>query len=127
MRFSSVLPVFALITGLTSADPTDEDVTLEARDAGGIGLVKLDLGKGKSYTGVGKPAYCYNLPYNIKYFNLYSDKTKSLVGCFDCRVYTGTNCQGSYVSLEGQEKAFLTKGGKKPHYKSWKCKCKEEW
>ncbi|KAL3605322.1 hypothetical protein FPOAC2_00265 [Fusarium poae] len=128
MHFSSIIPIFAVIASLTNANPTpDDEPVLETRDQGGIALIELDLGKGKSYTGVGSPGKCYNLPWNIKYFDVYSDDTKSVISCFDCRVYTGSNCGGSYVTLGGQQKAFLTKGGKKPHYKSWECKCKEEW
>ncbi|KAL6919002.1 hypothetical protein ACHAPO_009275 [Fusarium lateritium] len=128
MHFSSILPIFAVIVGLTNANPTpDDEPVLETRSEGGIALIELDLGKGKYYTGVGSPGKCYNLPWNIKYFDVYSDKTKSVISCFDCRVYTGSNCKGSYVTLGGQEKAFLAKGGKKPQYKSWECNCKEEW
>ncbi|RGP77599.1 hypothetical protein FLONG3_4290 [Fusarium longipes] len=126
MHFSSILPVFAFMATLASANPIEEDITLEARDASGINLIKLDLGKGKSFTGVGEPGRCYNLPHNIKTFDVFSDKTKSLVSCFDCRVWTKDNCQGSFVELEGF-KAFSAKGGKKPQYRSWKCKCKDEW
>ncbi|KAL4730845.1 hypothetical protein ACLX1H_002887 [Fusarium chlamydosporum] len=123
MHFSSILPALTLLAGLTSAMPVEDDDMLETRDAGGINLIKLRIAKGKSYTGVGKPGHCYNLPSNIKSFNVWSDDTKSLVGCFDCKVWTGPNCSGSFVSLEG-EQAFLAKGGKKPTYKSWKCQCK---
>ncbi|CAF3573540.1 hypothetical protein FGSG_00230 [Fusarium graminearum PH-1] len=127
MHFSSILPIVAVIAGFASANPTPDEPVLETRTDGGIELIELDLGKGKSYTGVGRPGKCYNLPWNIKSFHAYSDDTKSVISCFDCRVYTKSNCGGSYVSLGGQQKAFMEKGGKKPQYKSWKCKCKEEW
>jgi hypothetical protein len=129
MHFSSILPVFTLIVGLTSANPIDDDPILETRDNSGIDLIKLDLKKGKSYNGVGKPGECYKLPWNVKNFDGDSDETKSYVSCFECRVYYTPNCKGSYFGIGGQEeaKAFDAKGGKKPHYKSWKCKCKDEW
>ncbi|PTD12462.1 hypothetical protein FCULG_00002832 [Fusarium culmorum] len=120
MHFSSILPIVA-------RKPHPDEPVLETRHEGGIELIELDLGKGKSYTGVGRPGKCHNLPWNIKSFHVYSDDTKSVISCFDCRVYTGSNCRDSFVTLGGQQKSFSVKGGKKPQYKSWKCKCKKEW
>ncbi|WZH49513.1 uncharacterized protein QYS62_010714 [Fusarium acuminatum] len=128
MRFTSILPIVAIGLGVTNAVAIDDDNVLDARaphcPPQGIELIKLKIKKGKYFTGVGKPGQCYDLPSNIKSFDVYSDDTKSLVGCFDCEVYTGKHCSGSSVSLEG-EQAFMFKGAKHPTYKSWKCKCKD--
>ncbi|KAF4332549.1 hypothetical protein FBEOM_13648 [Fusarium beomiforme] len=123
MHFSSLIPIIALGLGAVKGMAIEEDSVLDTRTDHcnpGIDLIKLKIKPGKSFTGVGKPGKCYNLPANVKNFDLDSDDTKSLIGCFDCKVYTGVNCKGSYVSLEGEQN-FQFKTTKKPHYKSWKC------
>jgi hypothetical protein len=128
MRFTSILPIVAIGLGVTNAAAIDDDNMLDARaphcPPQGIELIKLKIKKGKSFTGVGKPGQCYNLPGNIKTFDVNSDDTKSLVPCFDCKVYTGKDCTKDFVSLEG-EQAFMFKGGNKKTYKSWRCDCKD--
>ncbi|ENH61722.1 hypothetical protein FOVG_00151 [Fusarium oxysporum f. sp. pisi HDV247] len=123
MHLSSLIPIITLSLGAANAMAIEEEGTLEARSDQcnpGINLIKLKIKPGKYFTGVGKPGKCYNLPANIKYFDVYSDDTKSLVSCFDCKVYTEVNCKGSYVSIEGADN-FAFKTTKKPHYKSWRC------
>ncbi|SPJ90417.1 uncharacterized protein FTOL_13298 [Fusarium torulosum] len=127
MRFTSILPIVAIGLGVTNAVAIDDDNMLDARAPScppqGIELIKLKIKKGKFFTGVGKPGQCNDLPSNIKTFDVNSDDTKSLVGCFDCEVYTGEHCTGSSVTLEGQQ-AFMFKGAEHPTFKSWRCKCK---
>ncbi|KAF5720489.1 hypothetical protein FMUND_4311 [Fusarium mundagurra] len=124
MHLSSLMTIITLSLG-ASAMAIEEDTALEARTDQcnqGIDLIQLKLKPGKLFTGVGKPDKCYNLPAGIKHIDVDSDDTKSLVSCFDCKLYTGANCKGSFVSLEGADN-FAFKTTKKPHFKSWKCGC----
>jgi len=125
MLFSNIL----LLAGIAAAlpEPIEEDSTLEARAPGGIKLIKLRVSKKSTYTGVGFPGQCKNLPSNIKTFIEKSPDTKSILSCFQCTVYTGPNCSGDETTLEGQQaKAFSKHGGNKVTYKSWKCECKDD-
>lgn len=125
MRFSNIL----LLAGVAAAlpEPIEEDTTLEARAPGGIRLIKLRVNKKSTFTGVGFPGQCNNLPSNVKTFDIDSPDTKSILSCFECTVYTGHGCSGTSVTLEGQRaKAFSKHGGKKEIYKSWKCECKDD-
>ncbi|KAI7759084.1 hypothetical protein LZL87_012823 [Fusarium oxysporum] len=128
MRFASIHPIVTIGLGVTNAVAIDDDNMLDTRaprcPPQGIELIKLKIKKGKYFTGVGKPGQCYNLPSNIKTFDVNSDDTKSLVSCFDCEVFIGKDCHGTFVSLEG-EKAFMFKGAKHPTFKSWRCECKK--
>ncbi|KAF4432137.1 hypothetical protein F53441_13856 [Fusarium austroafricanum] len=120
MQFYSLITM-ALALGATNASPIDNDVEIESRSCtAGIDLLKLKIKPGKFFTGAGKPGKCYELPENVKTFDLFSDDTKSLVKCFDCKVWTGPHCTGSFVEIQGVEN-FSTKSHKKTTYKSWKC------
>lgn len=121
MLFSNIL----LLAGLAAAlpNPIEEDTSLEARDAGGIDLLKLRVSKKATFKGVGVPGRCNNFPSNIKTFDLDSPDTKSILSCFECTVWARPGCQGDSVTLEGQ-RTFFAKSSKKPTYKSWKCQCK---
>ncbi|KAM0351687.1 hypothetical protein ACHAPU_002697 [Fusarium lateritium] len=120
MHVFSILSIIAFGHCAANAVALEHDNMLDTRAqcSQSIELMKLKLKPGKSFTGVGKPAKCYSL------FNINSDDTKSLVACFDCKVYTGKHCLGSLVSLEG-EKAFKITDSKNSTYKSWKCECKD--
>ncbi|KAI8648968.1 hypothetical protein NCS55_01469700 [Fusarium keratoplasticum] len=128
MHFSYILSFIAFGLGAANAAAIDDDNMFDARSTcpQGIELIQLKLKHGKLFTGVGKPGKCYNLPKNINNFDVYSDDSKSLVRCFNCKVYTQKNCQGTYVTLQGEEERAQSKSTKRPTYKSWQCDCGED-
>jgi hypothetical protein len=124
MLFSNIL----LLAGLAAAlpNPIEEDTTLEARAPGGIRLIQLGISQTSTYTGSGLPGQCNRLPSNVKTFIIDSPKTKSILSCFKCTVWTGRDCTGQdSVELEGQQTRKSSKHGNKKTYKSWKCECKK--
>ncbi|KAF4339087.1 hypothetical protein FBEOM_7006 [Fusarium beomiforme] len=135
MHFSYILPFIAFGLRVANAAAIDDDNLLDIRAPvcpRGIDLIKLRLKSGKSFIGVGKPGDCNLLPDNVKTFLINDKETKSLVDCFNCKVYLDKKCQGSGVLLESVplESALPTKkptsSKKHPTYKAWKCDCKEK-
>ncbi|PNP50721.1 hypothetical protein FNYG_15933 [Fusarium nygamai] len=130
MHFSYILPFIAFGLGVANAAAIDDDNLLDTRAPvcpRGIDLIKLRLKSGKSFVGVGKPGDCNLLPDNVKTFLIDYKETKSLVGCFNCKVYRDNKCQGSGVLLEGAlPTKKVTSSKKHLTYKAWKCDCKEK-
>jgi hypothetical protein len=127
MHVSYILPFVTLGFGVANAAAIGDTNLLDTRAPQcdqGIDLIRLQIKPGKSFTGVGKPGDCKPIPPNIKDFDLDSDGTKSLVPCFDCKVYEHSDCSGYFVTIEGQPK-LMSEDSKKQQWKSWKCVCKD--
>ncbi|KAH7247459.1 uncharacterized protein BKA55DRAFT_540748 [Fusarium redolens] len=113
MHFSTILPVIAVALGAANAAPVDDGVVeprgLECPHE--MELLKLHgVPPGGVYTGVGTPDCCQNLPDNINDFD-YPEVTPG----FQCNIYTGRDCTGSFITVPGEVKYH------DQEWRSWKC------
>ncbi|KAH6976673.1 hypothetical protein EDB80DRAFT_528496, partial [Ilyonectria destructans] len=120
MHFSAILPVITLILGTTNAVAIDESLveprSRQCPNGVGIDLIKLvGVGRhgGGTFIGVGIPTCCYELPSNVKTFNI--DESVGLNG-FECTVFQNKNCQGSEVILDNTVKKLSENN---QDFKSW--------
>ncbi|KAH6659110.1 hypothetical protein BKA67DRAFT_543592 [Truncatella angustata] len=105
---------FVSTLGLVFA-ATDADNKVYRRQISGVELLTLNGIPGLgTFTGVGIPGECQNLPRNINTFT-----TAEATPGFVCHVYTGGDCTGSFITVPGPSLLSL----ETPTWQSWVCNC----
>ena len=121
MHFPTIVSLLAATLGAVTAAPSQDGTPdIEARQRlGQVPLLRLhhlpNL-QGASFTGVGTPNECANLPRNVNDF-----RSADAAPGFRCNIYTEQNCRGSTLTVGAQQAA--AQALRTPSWRSWRCTC----